>query len=114
MTTKPTDWTDWIQITIGFEGRAIHGSYAVEDGMVKVKVLAAKEQRGLRASQTRFGWRCGCCVSWRRREKHKGRRTNSSRFNAACKHAGSSRLLQQLRQLGDICRNPPRPQETSY
>src|SRR6516225_6269599 len=37
MTTKPTDWTDWIQITTGFEGRAIRGSYAVEDGMVKVK-----------------------------------------------------------------------------
>jgi hypothetical protein len=29
--------TDWIQITTGFNGRAIHGSYAVEDVVVKVK-----------------------------------------------------------------------------
>jgi hypothetical protein len=27
----------------------------------------------LRASPTRFGWRCGCCASWRRQEKHKER-----------------------------------------
>jgi hypothetical protein len=46
MTTKPTDWTDWIQITTGFEGRAIRGSYAVEDGMVNVKT-----SRGERAAQ---------------------------------------------------------------
>ena len=46
MTTKPTDWTDWIQITTGFEGRAIRGSYAVEDGIVKVKT-----PRGERATQ---------------------------------------------------------------
>jgi hypothetical protein len=45
MTTK-TDWTDWIQITTGLEGRAIRGSYAVEDGMVKVKT-----PRGERAAQ---------------------------------------------------------------
>jgi len=38
--------TDWIQITIGFDGRAIHGSYAVGDGMVKVK-----SPRGERATQ---------------------------------------------------------------
>jgi hypothetical protein len=43
MTTKPTDW---IQITTGFEGRAVRGSYAVEDGMVKVKT-----PRGERAAQ---------------------------------------------------------------
>jgi len=41
--TKPTDW---IQITTGFNGRAVHGSYAVEDGMVKVKTA-----RGERATQ---------------------------------------------------------------
>ena len=29
--------TDWIQITTGFNGRAFHGSYAIEVGMVKVK-----------------------------------------------------------------------------
>jgi len=49
MTTKPTDWTDWtdwIQITTGFEGRAIRGSYAVQEGMVKVKT-----PRGERAAQ---------------------------------------------------------------
>ena len=37
--TKPTDS---IQITTGFNGRAIHGSYAVEDGMVKVKTLSGE------------------------------------------------------------------------
>ena len=41
--TKPTDW---IQITTGFNYRAIHGSYAVEDGMVKVKT-----PRGEKATQ---------------------------------------------------------------
>ena len=46
MTTKPTDWTDWIEITTGFNGRAIHGSYAVEDGIGKVKT-----PRGERATQ---------------------------------------------------------------
>src|SRR5262249_7449516 len=43
MTTKPTNW---IQITTGFDGRAIHGSYAVGDGVVKVKT-----PRGKRAAQ---------------------------------------------------------------
>jgi hypothetical protein len=38
--------TDWIQITIGVDGRAIHGTYAVEDGIVKVKT-----PRGERATQ---------------------------------------------------------------
>jgi len=38
--------TDWIEITTGFNGRAIHGSYAVEDGIVKVKT-----PRGERATQ---------------------------------------------------------------
>jgi len=28
---------DWTHITIGFEGRAVKGSFAVEDGMVIVK-----------------------------------------------------------------------------
>jgi hypothetical protein len=37
---------DWIQITTGFNGRAIHGSYAVEHEMVKVKT-----PRGERATQ---------------------------------------------------------------
>jgi hypothetical protein len=41
-----TQLTNWIQITTGFEGRTIHGSYAVEDGMVKVKT-----PRGERATQ---------------------------------------------------------------
>jgi hypothetical protein len=41
-----TNLTDWIQITTGFNGRAIHGSYAVEDGMVKVKTA-----HGERATQ---------------------------------------------------------------
>ena len=41
--TKPTDW---IQITTGFNSRAVHGSYAVEDGMVKVKTA-----RGEKATQ---------------------------------------------------------------
>ena len=31
---KPTDWT---HITIGFDGRAVNGSYSVEDGMLIVK-----------------------------------------------------------------------------
>jgi hypothetical protein len=31
---KPSDWT---HITIGIDGRAIHGSYSVEDGMLMVK-----------------------------------------------------------------------------
>ena len=44
---KPTVWT---QITTGFRGRAIHGSYAVEDGMVKVKT-----PRGERATQVEGG-----------------------------------------------------------
>src|SRR5262249_22695654 len=43
MTQKPTDW---MEITTGFNGRAIHGSYAVEDGIVKVKT-----PRGERATQ---------------------------------------------------------------
>ena len=38
--------TDWIEITTGFNGRAIHGSYAVEGGIVKVKT-----RRGERATQ---------------------------------------------------------------
>jgi len=38
--------TVWIQITTGFNGRAISGSYVVEDGMVKVKT-----PRGERATQ---------------------------------------------------------------
>ena len=41
-----TQLTDWIQITTGFEGRALHGSYVVEEGMVKVKT-----PRGERATQ---------------------------------------------------------------
>jgi hypothetical protein len=32
-----TNPTGWIQITTGFNGRTIHGSYAVEEGIVKVK-----------------------------------------------------------------------------
>ena len=28
---------DWTHITIGFEGRAVKGSFAIEDGMVIVK-----------------------------------------------------------------------------
>jgi len=38
--------TVWIQITTGFNGRAISGSYVVEDGMAKVKT-----PRGERATQ---------------------------------------------------------------
>jgi hypothetical protein len=41
-----TDLTDWTQITTGFNGRAIHGSYAVKDGLVKVKT-----PRGERTTQ---------------------------------------------------------------
>ena len=38
--------TDWIEITTGFNGRAIHGTYAVGGGIVKVKT-----PRGERATQ---------------------------------------------------------------
>jgi hypothetical protein len=40
----------WIQITTGFKGRAISGSYMVEDGMVKVKT-----PRGEKATQVDQG-----------------------------------------------------------
>jgi hypothetical protein len=40
------DLADWTQITTGFNGRAIHGSYTVRDGLVKVKT-----PRGERATQ---------------------------------------------------------------
>jgi hypothetical protein len=36
--------TDWIQITTGFKGRAIQGSYAIEDGVVKVKTPRSERE----------------------------------------------------------------------
>jgi hypothetical protein len=48
--------------------------FAVEDGMVIVKVLAAtKEHRRLRKGLIRFGRRWACCVIWRREEKPRER-----------------------------------------
>ena len=41
-----TNLTDWTQITTGFNGRAIHGSYAVKDSLVIVKT-----PRGERTTQ---------------------------------------------------------------
>ena len=36
---------DWTHITTGFEGRAVNGSFAVEDGMVIVKSSRGDERR---------------------------------------------------------------------
>ena len=36
---------DWTHITTGFEGRAVNGSFAVEDGMVIVKSFRGDERR---------------------------------------------------------------------
>jgi len=35
----------WTHITTGFEGRAVNGSFAVEDGMVIVKSSRGDERR---------------------------------------------------------------------
>ena len=36
---------DWTHITTGFKGRAVNGSFAVEDGMVKVKSSRGYERK---------------------------------------------------------------------
>ena len=40
-----TNLADWTYITTGFEGRAVNGSFAVEDGMVIVKSSRGDERR---------------------------------------------------------------------
>ena len=40
-----TNLADWTYITTGFEGRAVNGSFAVEDGMVIVKGSRGDEKR---------------------------------------------------------------------
>ena len=40
-----TNLADWTHITTGFEGRAVRGSFAVEDGMVMVKGSRGDEKR---------------------------------------------------------------------
>jgi len=40
-----TNLADWTYITTGFEGRAVNGSFAVEDGMVIVKGSRGDERR---------------------------------------------------------------------
>ena len=40
-----TTLADWTYITTGFAGRAVNGSFAVEDGMVKVRSSRGYERK---------------------------------------------------------------------
>ena len=78
---KPTDWT---HITIGFDGRAVNGSYSVEGGMLIVKGPRGQITSQIEEGLIRFGRRCAYCVIWRRQEKHKKRALRPWRREAAC------------------------------